>query len=138
MPMVYRSNPTMGTADPATGDPNAYGLTDTNQLQTTPDGMTSPALDALKQLGSASPSSGMVANPNRLTETTTPDFGFSTPSQGSAISYNQLGAQLGTMPPSQPVMGLQAAVPTTGAKTYAARPLSQQPLWPPQQTAIDG
>lgn len=28
----------------------------------------SPALDALQQLGSASPSSGMVANPNRLTE----------------------------------------------------------------------
>lgn len=28
----------------------------------------SPALDALQQLGSASPASGMVANPNRLTE----------------------------------------------------------------------
>lgn len=28
----------------------------------------SPALDALQQLGSASPSSGMAANPNRLTE----------------------------------------------------------------------
>jgi hypothetical protein len=43
-------------------------VTNPNYAEGFPRAGYSPALDALQQLGSASPGSGMVANPHRLTE----------------------------------------------------------------------
>jgi hypothetical protein len=104
MPLPYRSNPLLQTIpDPTslTGTaPGGYG---------SPDNLPSPALDALQQLGSASPSSGMVANPYRMSEVTNPDV-----AQNPAIS------------------GLQMAGPSV------AKPLSRQPMWPPTQTVPEG